>query len=361
MARRLHPEERSLWNRVVQTVKPLHPVKVVLHPHPVEEAPKISVAEPKKPKPKAKPAAVAPQQKPVKTIEGNLDSHWDRRFNKGAVIPDISIDLHGQGLAGAHARLDHALEQAIHQRMRVVLLVTGKARAAIRRAVRMKEREEIAAIGRKLLEGIADRLPSKIGKKAVREAVKRLGLSSEEDLLVAIGTAKLDDRQVMEALVPGSTSGMDDPEHWPKQERAISIRGLTAGVAFHLGECCHPVPGDRIVGVRVPGKGVEVHAIDCMTLASGVDSDWLDLSWGERTTGAVARIRMVLHNRPGTMAEAAGIFASNRANIAALENSNRDELFSTYDADLEVTDLAHLTRILSALRASDAVAEAERL
>ena len=240
-------------------------------------------------------------------------------------------------------------------------VVTGKARAAIRRAVRAKEREEVAAIGRKLLEGIADRLPSKIGKKAAREAVKRLGLGTEEDLLVAIGTAKLDDRQVMEALVPGSTTGMEDPEQWPKQERAISIRGLTAGVAFHLGECCHPVPGDRIVGVRVPGKGVEVHAIDCLTLASGVDSDWLDLSWGERTTGAVARIRMVLHNRPGTMAEAAGIFASNRANIAALENSNRDELFSTYDADLEVTDLAHLTRIISALRASDAVAEAERL
>ena len=240
-------------------------------------------------------------------------------------------------------------------------VVTGKARAAIRRAVRAKEREEVAAIGRKLLEGISDRLPSKIGKKAVRDAVKRLGLTSEEDLLVAIGTAKLADRQVMEALVPGSTSGMDDPEHWPKQDRAISIRGLTAGVAFHLAECCHPVPGDRIVGVRVPGKGVEVHAIDCLTLASGVDADWLDLSWGERTTGAVARIRMVLHNRPGTLAEAAGIFASNRANIAALENSSRDELFSTYDVDLDVSDLAHLTRIVSALRASDAVAEAERL
>ncbi|NBW74360.1 MAG: bifunctional (p)ppGpp synthetase/guanosine-3',5'-bis(diphosphate) 3'-pyrophosphohydrolase [Sphingomonadaceae bacterium] len=240
-------------------------------------------------------------------------------------------------------------------------VVTGKARAAIRRAVRAKEREEVAAIGRKLFEGIADRLPAKIGKKAVREAVKRLGLGSEEDLLVAIGTAKLDDRQVMEALIPGSTTGMEDPEHWPRQERAISIRGLTAGVAFHLAECCHPVPGDRIVGVRVPGKGVEVHAIDCLTLASGVDADWLDLSWGERTTGAVARIRMVLHNRPGTLAEAAGIFAGNRANIAALENSSRDELFSTYDVDLDVSDLAHLTRIVSALRASDAVAEAERL
>jgi GTP pyrophosphokinase len=240
-------------------------------------------------------------------------------------------------------------------------VVTGKARAAIRRAVRAKEREEVAAIGRKLLEEISDRLPAKIGKKAVREAVKRLGLAGEEDLLVAIGTAKLDDRAVMEALVPGSTKNLPDPEHWPRQERAISIRGLTPGVAFHLGTCCHPVPGDRIVGVRVPGKGVEVHSIHCLALASGVDADWLDLSWGERTTGAVGRIRMVLHNRPGTLAEAAGIFAGNRANIAALENCNRDELFSTYEAEIEVSDLAHLTRIVSALRASDAVAQAERI
>ncbi|MCZ8320672.1 MAG: bifunctional (p)ppGpp synthetase/guanosine-3',5'-bis(diphosphate) 3'-pyrophosphohydrolase [Novosphingobium sp.] len=240
-------------------------------------------------------------------------------------------------------------------------VVTGKARAAIRRAVRAKERAEVAAIGRKLFDEIAERLPSKIGKKAVKDAVKRLDLVGEEELMVAIGTARIDDRAVMEALLPGSTKDLPDPEHWPKQERAISIRGLTAGMAFHLGECCHPVPGDRIVGVRVPGKGVEVHTIDCLTLASGVDADWLDLSWGERTTGAVGRIRVVLHNRPGTLAEAAGIFAANRANIAALENSNRDELFSTYDVDLDVTDLAHLTRIVSALRASDAVAEAERL
>lgn len=240
-------------------------------------------------------------------------------------------------------------------------VVTGKARAAIRRAVRAKEQAEVAAIGRKLYEQIVERLPSKIGKKAVKDAIKRLGLTSEIDLMVAIGTAKIEDRAVMEALVPGSTKHFAEPEDWPKQERAISIRGLTAGMAFHLAACCHPVPGDRIVGLRQAGKGVEVHAIDCLTLASGVDADWLDLSWGERTTGAVGRIRVVLYNRPGTLAEAAGIFAGNRANIAALENVSRDELFSTYEVDLDVNDLAHLTRIVSALRASDAVAEAERI
>ena len=240
-------------------------------------------------------------------------------------------------------------------------VVTGKARAAIRRAVRQKERSEVVAIGRKLFEEICERLPSKIGKKAIDAAVERLKLEREEDLMVAIGSAKLDDREVMEALVPGSTSALPDPDSWPRQERAISIKGLTAGMAFQLAECCHPVPGDRIVGLRRPGKGVEVHAIDCLTLANGVDADWLDLSWGERSQGAVGRLRAVLYHRPGTLAEMATIFAQNHANVVNLVLAQHDDPFHTYDVDLEVKDLVHLTRILSALRASDAVAEADRI
>ena len=241
-------------------------------------------------------------------------------------------------------------------------VVTGKARAAIRRAVRARERQEVAAIGRKLYDEIAARLPTKIGKKALQQAVKRLDLGNEEDLMAAIGLAKLSDRQVMEALVPGSTADLsDEAGQWPKQERAISIRGLTPGMGFRLAECCHPVPGDRIVGLRQPGIGVEVHAIDCMQLANGVDADWLDLSWGERSGGALGRLRVVLYNRPGTLAEVTGIFATNRANVTNLHMVQRDEPFGTYEVDLEVHDLAHLTRIVSALRASDAVAEASRI
>ena len=237
-------------------------------------------------------------------------------------------------------------------------VVTGKARAAIRRAVRLKERAEVAALGRKLFDEVADRLPARIGKKAIRAAAERLGLEDEEELMYAIGSAKLKDREVMEALVPGSTADLPEPEG---RESAISIRGLTAGVGFKLAECCHPVPGDRIVGLRKHGEGVVVHSIDCLELANGVDADWVDLSWGEQSHGAVGRVRVVLYNRPGTLAEVAGIFARNRANVLTLEQEDRDDPFHTYVVDLEVEDLAHLTRIVSALRASDALAEAQRV
>src|SRR5690606_14955800 len=221
-----------------------------------------------------------------------------------------------------------------------------------------KERDEVVVIGRMLFDDIAARVPSKIGKKAIGAAVERLELEDEEALMYAIGAAKLTDREVMEALVPGSTA--DLPE-LPPQERAISIKGLTPGAGFQLAECCHPVPGDRIVGLRRKGERVEVHAIDCLELASGIDTDWVDLSWGERSKGAVGRLQVVLYNRPGTLAEMAGIFAQNRANVMNLELTQRDDPFHTYEVDLEVQDLAHLTRIVSALRASEAVAQAERI
>jgi GTP diphosphokinase / guanosine-3',5'-bis(diphosphate) 3'-diphosphatase len=240
-------------------------------------------------------------------------------------------------------------------------VVTGKARAAIRRAVRAKELQEIAAIGQKLFEEIVERLPTRIGKKAIGAALRRLGFTREEELMAAIGSAKLSDREVLEALVPGSAADIPEHDDWTKQERAISIRGLTPGKAFQLADCCHPVPGDRIVGLRKPGKGVEVHTIDCLSLASGVDADWLDVSWGERSTGAVGRLRIVLYNRPGTLAEVTAVFANNRANVTDLHMIQRDDPFGTYEVDLEVKDVAHLSRIVSSLRASEAVAEAERI
>ncbi len=240
-------------------------------------------------------------------------------------------------------------------------VITGKARAAIRRYVRHKERDEMIAIGSKLFDEICERLPGKIGKRAIRAALKRLHLKDEDTLFHSIANRRLSDEQVMEALFPGSASDNDNDRKWPQQDRAISIKGLTPGLAFELAECCHPVPGDRIVGLRRSGQSVEVHTIDCFSLADGQDADWVDLQWGDESDGAAARLVVVSHDKPGSLAEVTSIIAQYGANIVNLRMTHRDGPFHTFQVDIEVRNVHHLMRIVSALRNSDAVAQADRI
>ena len=240
-------------------------------------------------------------------------------------------------------------------------VVTGKARAAIRRYVRNKERGESFALGRKIYDEIVARLPAQLGKEALASALKRLKLPDEGALMEAIARRTLSDGQVMEALMPGSAGGDVAANAAPAQREPISIKGLTPGVAFDLAQCCHPVPGDRIVGLRREDEPIMVHAIDCPVLASGVDADWVDLAWGDGSEGAVAQLQVILRNEPGALGVMAGIFGTHKANIINLKLENRDESFHTFRVALEVQDLHHLTRIIAALRAADAVSSAERV
>ncbi|MDJ0979732.1 MAG: bifunctional (p)ppGpp synthetase/guanosine-3',5'-bis(diphosphate) 3'-pyrophosphohydrolase [Erythrobacter sp.] len=289
-----------------------------------------------------------------------------------AVHTDLGLATVGAKINGRHMPLRTPLDNgdvveiikgpyAEPQLSWLNFVVTGKARAAIRRAVRLKERAEVATIGSKLFDAISQRVPANVGKKAIRGAIERLGMDGPEDLMFAIGSAKISDREVMEALVPGCTAELEDDDQWSRRDHAISIKGLTPGVAFELATCCHPVPGDRIVGLRRKGEPVLVHAITCLELANGVDSDWLDLSWGKRSQGAVGRLRVTLYDRLGTLAEMAGIFAKAKCNVISLDQTQLEHPFTTYEITADVQDLAHLSRILSALRASDAVAQAERI
>ena len=243
--------------------------------------------------------------------------------------------------------------------------ITGKARAAIRRYIRQKQRGEEIKLGEKLYDEILGRfspdLAKELGDKALAGALKRLKLEDRAALMVAIATHRLLDSEVMEALVPGSTSAIGMEETHPRQHAPVSIRGLTPGIAYNLGDCCHPVPGDRIVGVRRTGEPIEVHTIDCRALEAGQDDDWIDLSWDSKSKGGTARLSVIVKNQPGALAAVANVFGATKANILNLQLVNREGPFHTDVIDLEVADAQHLMRILSALRALDTVVQADRV
>jgi DNA-nicking Smr family endonuclease len=118
--RKLSADERALWRRVVESVRPLHEIALEPAPEPVPATP----AAPK-PRPAPKPPAPAAKAAPGTTLDGS----WDRRLSRGLVQPDATLDLHGHNLATAYALLDERLERALASGARLLLLITGKPRS----------------------------------------------------------------------------------------------------------------------------------------------------------------------------------------------------------------------------------------
>ena len=151
-----------------------------------------------------------------------------------------------------------------------------------------------------------------------------------------------------------------------RNEHRVPIRGLIAGMAVHFARCCHPLPGDRIVGIVTTGKGVTIHTIDCETLDAFSDSPerWVDVSWESGAQAGeqhIARIKAVLRNAPGSLATLATVIARNQGNINNLKFTDRNPDFFEMHVDIEVADLKHLTNILAALRIDPAIASVERM
>jgi len=272
----------------------------------------------------------------------------------GRVVPLRTIIANGDQVQILRSKAQHPQASWMN------FAITGKARAAIRRYLRQIERDETQALGRKLYDEVVSRLPAPLGTEAIKVALTRLKLPDEAALMQAIARRRIPDTEVMEALMPGSVEASGQQQA-PAQTKAISIRGLTPGVAYDLAECCHPVPGDRIVGLRRLDQGIEVHVIECPVLATADDADWVDLAWGDKTEGGTARIAVGVKNEPGSLGTIATIIGAQKANIVNMRLDNRDTGFHTNTFDVEVHDTQHLMRLIAALRAADAVSGVERI
>lgn len=145
---------------------------------------------------------------------------------------------------------------------------------------------------------------------------------------------------------------------------ALPLKGLIPGMALHFAGCCHPLPGDRIVGVVSTGKGVTIHTIDCEGLEafSETPERWIDVAWDEAGDHQVhvGRVQLTVLNEPGSLGSLTTVIAKNHGNISNLKITNRAPQFFEMMIDVEVRDVTHLTNIIAALRATPAVNTADR-
>ncbi len=252
-------------------------------------------------------------------------------------------------------------------------VVTGKAISAIRRFIRTKEVEEYAYLGRAILENAFDEFGYKYSDRALKGVLKIFRHDSTEDLIAAVGSGMLKARDVLVAVFPGlkeevemGTKGKVVALAAARKERkrssdgssAVPIRGLTPGMALHYAHCCHPLPGDRIVGMLTPGKGVTIHTIDCDTLESFSDMPerWLDVAWDiDAVENLVGRINVTVINEPGALSSLSTVIAKNLGNILNLKITHRSADFFEMAIDVEVENLKHLSNIIAALRATPAI------
>jgi GTP pyrophosphokinase len=255
------------------------------------------------------------------------------------------------------------------------MAVTAKVKARIRRYVRQQQRQQYVALGKEILQKVFRQEAVPFAEKSLEAVLKQFKAEKLEDLFATVGEGNHTGREVLHAVAPHTKptvpkSGdevvvpITRARKIDREKGKIALSGLIPGMAFHYGRCCHPLPGDRIVGIVQSGKGVTIHTIDCTNLEQYQDTPerWLDVGWTEDGTDdqQVGRLAVVVHNEPGSMGSLCTVIGQNRGNISNLKIVNRQMDFFELLVDIQVDNVRHLTNIIAALRATPAITSVDR-
>jgi RelA/SpoT family (p)ppGpp synthetase len=264
------------------------------------------------------------------------------------------------------------------------LAVTGKARAAIRRATRTAVRDQYAGLGRRIVERLFERTKLDYADDKLKGALPRLARASIDDVMAAVGRGEMKASDVARAMYPdykeervaryGAKKSLAVKlklKSPPKAETvrgpsAIPIRGINSDLPVKFAPNGGAVPGDRIVGIVSPGEGITIYPIQSPALKDFEEEPerWLDVRWDvdESTPQRFpARIKIDNVNEPGSLAQVATVIAEHDGNIDNISMSRRSPDFTELIIDLEVYDLKHLSAIINQLRAKAVVARVERV
>jgi GTP diphosphokinase / guanosine-3',5'-bis(diphosphate) 3'-diphosphatase len=268
------------------------------------------------------------------------------------------------------------------------IVVTGKARAAIRRATRAAIRDQYSGLGRRILERLCQRAKIAYSDEQLEGSLPRLARGSIDDVMSAVGRGEMKAADVVRAMYPdykdervtGAAPQADSgwfglnrakavkfkvPESG-EAGAAIPIRGINTDLPVRFAPDGGAVPGDRIVGIMTPGEGITIYPIQSPALKEFEDQPerWLDVRWDvdeKKPQRFPARLALQSVNEPGSLAQIAQVIAEHDGNIDNIRMSRQSPDFTEVTIDLEVYDLKHLTSIISQLRAKKVIAAAERV
>ena len=268
------------------------------------------------------------------------------------------------------------------------IVVTGKARASIRRATRAAVRNQYSGLGRRIVERLCQRAKIGYSDEQLEGALPRLARASIDDVMSAVGRGEMKAADVVRAMYPDYKDERVTPLA-PKAESgwfglkkakavkfklpgdgenraAIPIRGINTDLPVRFAPNGGAVPGDRIVGIMTPGEGITIYPIHSEVLKQFEDEPerWLDVRWDvddKVPQRFPARLAVQSVNEPGTLAQIAQVIAEHDGNIDNIKMTRQSPDFTELMIDLEVYNLKHLTSIISQLRAKKVVANAERV
>jgi guanosine-3',5'-bis(diphosphate) 3'-pyrophosphohydrolase len=250
--------------------------------------------------------------------------------------------------------------------------ITGKARACIRRFVRIQKRSQFLELGRSMVTKGFKQEHLVFSEKLVDSHLKEFNCPTVDDLYALIGEGLKSVHEVIRHVYPQHVAHhklektISLSSKAKDSDNAVSIRGLIPGMAVHYAGCCHPLRGDKIVGIVVTGRGVTIHTYDCDNLKQFADQleRWLDVAWSDQTTREekqVGRLHVIIVNKIGNLATLTALIGKNMGNILNLKITHRTEEFYDFLIDIEVRDAAHLSTIMAALRSSYYVSSVERM
>ncbi|MDT8428090.1 MAG: bifunctional GTP diphosphokinase/guanosine-3',5'-bis pyrophosphate 3'-pyrophosphohydrolase [Pseudomonadales bacterium] len=245
-------------------------------------------------------------------------------------------------------------------------VITGKARSNIRHYLKNQRHSESVSLGKRLLNkvlaGFGTQL-DKIPAEQIQSVLQQTNISELNTLLEDIGLGNRMAYMIAQRLVP--EHGEETPDKPSKENRqsALAIRG-SEGMVMTYAKCCHPIPGDPIIGHISTGRGMVIHTDGCNNIAEIRDNPekCISVRWDPNVTGEFSvEVRVELENERGIIAKLATAITSTEANIEKISTVERDARFSIVNLSLNVRNRVHLARVMKRIRLIKPVSKVVRV